>query len=72
MNVILQALTHTPMLRNYFMSDRHRCNTSNCLACEMSSIFQEVSQIFLFLEKIMKIILPSKINLNKIRKKKEK
>ncbi|KAI2581904.1 USP22 isoform 3, partial [Pan troglodytes] len=25
MNCIVQALTHTPLLRDFFLSDRHRC-----------------------------------------------
>lgn len=44
MSCILQALTHTPLLRDYFMSDQHRCNphtARNCLMCEMANIFQE-------------------------------
>lgn len=46
MNCIVQALTHTPLLRDFFLSDRHRCemqSPSSCLVCEMSSLFQEVS-----------------------------
>ncbi|XP_057566831.1 ubiquitin carboxyl-terminal hydrolase 22-like [Hippopotamus amphibius kiboko] len=42
-NCIVQALTHTPLLR-FFLSDRHRCemqSPSSCLFCEMSSLFQE-------------------------------
>ncbi|XP_012556524.1 ubiquitin carboxyl-terminal hydrolase 22 isoform X1 [Hydra vulgaris] len=44
MNCILQAFTHTPMLRNYFLSDCHCCppeDSLNCLVCEMSDLFQE-------------------------------
>lgn len=44
MNCILQAFTHTPMLRNYFLSDSHNCpqeETQSCLVCEMSYLFQE-------------------------------
>ena len=44
MNCILQAFTHTPMLRNYFLSDSHNCPSEeapNCLVCEMSFLFQE-------------------------------
>ncbi len=46
MNCILQALTHTPLLRDYFLSDQHRCAqnaASHCLMCEMAQTFQ-VSQ----------------------------
>lgn len=45
MNCILQALMHTPLLRDFFLSDRHVCQLQNdpsmCLVCEMSSLFQE-------------------------------
>jgi len=44
MNCILQAFAHTPMLRNYFLSDSHHCpaeEAPNCLVCEMSNLFQE-------------------------------
>jgi len=44
MNCILQSFAHTPMLRNYFLSDCHYCpaeESQNCLVCEMSNLFQE-------------------------------
>lgn len=44
MNCIVQALTHTPLLRDYFLSDRHYClfaDQGKCLVCEMSRLFQE-------------------------------
>lgn len=44
MNCIVQALTHTPLLRDYFLSDRHNClfqDQGKCLVCEMSRLFQE-------------------------------
>ncbi|XP_033122168.1 ubiquitin carboxyl-terminal hydrolase 22-like, partial [Anneissia japonica] len=44
MNCIVQALTHTPLLRDYFLSDRHQCQMlehGQCLVCEMSTLFQE-------------------------------
>lgn len=45
MNVIIQAFLHNPLLRNYFLSDRHNpslCNgAKTCLACEMDKIFAE-------------------------------
>lgn len=49
MNCIVQALTHTPLLRDFFLSDRHKCemqSPSSCLVCEMSTLFQEVSAVF--------------------------
>ncbi|CAJ1081188.1 ubiquitin carboxyl-terminal hydrolase 22-like [Xyrichtys novacula] len=43
MNCIVQALTHTPLLRDFFLSDRHKCEMQSisCLVCEMSQLFQE-------------------------------
>lgn len=47
MSCIIQALTHTPLLRDYFLSDRHVCqfnnDSSRCLVCEIARLFQEVS-----------------------------
>ena len=47
MNTIVQALIHTPVLRDYFLADRHLCQLTKegdkqCLVCELSRIFQEV------------------------------
>ncbi|KAK1550841.1 hypothetical protein Q3G72_025739 [Acer saccharum] len=49
MNSVLQALFHTPPLRNYFLSDRHnryQCQSKNgvrlCLACDMDAMFSAV------------------------------
>lgn len=45
MNSVLQALLHTPPLRNYFLSDRHNralCQkraSHLCLGCDMDTIF---------------------------------
>lgn len=41
MNCIIQVLIHTPVLRDYFLSDRHSCKLSSCMVCEISKIFQE-------------------------------
>lgn len=41
MNCIIQVLIHTPVLRSYFLSDRHNCKLESCMVCEISSIFQE-------------------------------
>ncbi|XP_045213600.1 ubiquitin carboxyl-terminal hydrolase 22-like [Mercenaria mercenaria] len=46
MNSIVQALIHTPVLREYFLADKHVCQMSKeaneqCLVCELSRIFQE-------------------------------
>lgn len=45
MNSILQALVHTPVLRDYFLSDKHRCYSDamqrQCVVCEMGNLFQQ-------------------------------
>lgn len=45
LNVILQAFLHNPLLRNYFLSDRHNaalCSLGrDCLACEMDKLYKE-------------------------------
>lgn len=46
MNCIVQALTHTPVLRDYFLSDKHVCQfrdqPGHCVMCEFARLFQEV------------------------------
>ncbi|KAL7025402.1 hypothetical protein ACKWTF_013463 [Chironomus riparius] len=41
MNCIIQVLIHTPVLRDYFLSDRHNCKLASCMVCEINNIFQE-------------------------------
>lgn len=44
MNCIVQALIHTPLLRDYFLADRHECSAKlsvKCLVCEVARLFQE-------------------------------
>ncbi|KAF9223270.1 cysteine proteinase [Gyrodon lividus] len=44
-NVILQSFIHNPLLRNYFLSDRHNtrlCKHTDCTCCEMDNLFSEV------------------------------
>uniref|UniRef100_A0A0B7A1L4 Ubiquitin carboxyl-terminal hydrolase n=2 Tax=Arion vulgaris TaxID=1028688 RepID=A0A0B7A1L4_9EUPU len=45
MNCILQSLAHTPILRDYFMADKHACpktdGSQQCLVCEMARLYQE-------------------------------
>jgi ubiquitin carboxyl-terminal hydrolase 22/27/51 len=41
MNCIIQVLIHTPVLRDYFLSNRHSCKLESCMVCETSKIFQE-------------------------------
>ncbi len=52
MNCIVQALTHTPLLRDFFLSDKHNCQmlkqSQQCLVCEMARLFQEVRGISVF------------------------
>ncbi|XP_077001216.1 ubiquitin carboxyl-terminal hydrolase 51 [Tamandua tetradactyla] len=43
MNCVVQALTHIPLLKDFFLSDKHKCIMTSpglCLVCEMSSLFQ--------------------------------
>lgn len=42
MNCIVQALMHTPLLRDYFLTERHYCKglSGSCLVCEVSKLFQ--------------------------------
>lgn len=62
MSCIVQTLVHTPLLRDYFLSDRHLClfdssgnNSGNggdstekqCIVCEMSRLFQVKSCLFI-------------------------
>ncbi|CAB3372912.1 Hypothetical predicted protein [Cloeon dipterum] len=63
MNCIVQALTHTPLLRDYFLSDRHVCQFSDrpdhCLVCEVARLFQEFysgSQEALTLNRLLHLI----------------
>ncbi|KIK98025.1 hypothetical protein PAXRUDRAFT_824336 [Paxillus rubicundulus Ve08.2h10] len=44
-NVILQSFIHNPLLRNYFLGDRHNtrlCKHTDCTCCEMDNLFSEV------------------------------
>jgi len=46
MNVIIQSFIHNPLLRAYFLGDRHNyklCNNSFCLACELDKLFAQVN-----------------------------
>ena len=49
MNVVLQALTHTPILRDYFLLEKHvKCPLpliESCIVCEMKAIFQVQSYL---------------------------
>ncbi|KAI8973886.1 hypothetical protein BDB01DRAFT_807992 [Pilobolus umbonatus] len=45
MNVILQSLVHNPLLKAYFLSDRHNvkeCNRKYCMCCEMDDLFVQL------------------------------
>lgn len=60
MNCIVQALIHTPLLRDYFLADRHHCpQPTRCLVCEVSHLFQEFysgSKAPLTLHKLLHLI----------------
>lgn len=52
LSVILQSFIHNPILRNFFLADRHNqalCASSTgeaCMACEMDKLFTDVSGAF--------------------------
>lgn len=48
LNVILQCFIHNPLLRNYFLGDRHNtrlCKHTDCTCCEMDNLFAEVGDL---------------------------
>lgn len=48
LNVILQSLIHNPLIRHYFLADKHnsrQCKIEHCTCCEMDKLFTEVSQL---------------------------
>lgn len=45
LSVVLQTLVHNPLVKNWFMSDKHPhqlCTRAICLCCEMDKLFSEV------------------------------
>ncbi|KAF9262427.1 cysteine proteinase [Marasmius fiardii PR-910] len=45
MNAVLQSFVHNPLLRNYFLGDKHNsklCKTEDCMSCEMDKLFTEI------------------------------
>lgn len=45
MNAILQSFIVNPLLRDFFLSDKHHhllCKNSDCTCCEMDKLFSEV------------------------------
>ncbi|KAL4074742.1 hypothetical protein V8B97DRAFT_1868021 [Scleroderma yunnanense] len=45
LNVVLQSFIHNPLLRNYFLGDRHNsrlCKHTDCTCCEMDQLFTEI------------------------------
>ncbi|KAF8813509.1 cysteine proteinase [Phlegmacium glaucopus] len=47
LNVVLQCLAHNPLLRNYFLSDKHnyrqcKIEEEKCTSCEMDKLFTEI------------------------------
>ncbi|CAG8436229.1 7105_t:CDS:2 [Funneliformis caledonium] len=44
MNAVLQTFMNNPIIKNYFMTDKHNmkiCGTSGCMCCEIDNLFQE-------------------------------
>lgn len=55
LNVVLQSFVHNPLLRNYFLSDKHNeklCKSTDCTCCEMDRLFAEVRTPFYIVEEI--------------------
>lgn len=49
LNVVLQSFAHNPLLRNYFLGDKHNCKLcklKDCTCCEMDKFFSEVGSNF--------------------------
>ncbi|KAI4149025.1 MAG: hypothetical protein LQ340_004820 [Diploschistes diacapsis] len=45
LSVVLQAMIHNPMMRNYFLSSRHdsaECEVENCVACALTISFSDI------------------------------
>lgn len=63
MNCIMQVLIHTPLLRDYFLADRHKCKLipKECLACQLSDLFQ-VRMLYLSCERKFLSNLNKKVN----------
>ncbi|CAJ0649787.1 3370_t:CDS:10 [Entrophospora sp. SA101] len=44
MNAVLQTFMHNPIIKNYFMMDKHNsklCDKTCCMCCEVDNLFQE-------------------------------
>jgi hypothetical protein len=44
-------MVHNPLVRNYFMSDKHNsqlCTIKDCMSCEMDRLFTKVGNLILF------------------------
>ncbi|KAG9107720.1 hypothetical protein FRC07_008589 [Ceratobasidium sp. 392] len=45
LNVIVQMMAHNPLVRNYYMSDKHNsqlCTIKECMSCEMDKLFTKI------------------------------
>ncbi|KZP22628.1 cysteine proteinase [Athelia psychrophila] len=45
LNVVLQSFLHNPLLRGFFLSDKHNsalCASKVCMCCEMDKLFAEI------------------------------
>lgn len=48
MNSVLQCFVHNPLIRNYFLGNKHiptKCSITNCMMCELFKLFQSVTII---------------------------
>lgn len=47
LNCVLQTFLHNPLLRNYFLADKHNpktCDRAPCISCELDKLFAEVGR----------------------------
>ena len=58
MNVVLQSFIANPLLRSYFLSDKHNCFLCDvkpgCTACEFDKLFMQVCYILLIFNYVLK------------------
>jgi hypothetical protein len=60
LNVVLQSFVHNPLLRNYFLSDKHNSKLHDhpiCTCCEMDRLFAEVGMNSLIVNVIAQPII---------------
>lgn len=61
LNSVLQVLMHTPMLRNYILSDQHVCpsikQSNRCIICEINRIYQQAYALKVNVISLQKLVM---------------